>query len=124
VGESQRNLWLQAGHLKYTDTKPLTLLTTHTCTVTKSTVTVATEHLLIILPLHTHVGCALGLAVELASVLTMDTVKLSWCQGLHKGRETEQSAASFTYFCLLDVLGSYFTNESQSILNCQGDRRI
>jgi len=27
VGESQRNLWLQAGHLKYTDTKPLTLLT-------------------------------------------------------------------------------------------------
>jgi len=34
VGESQRNLWLQAGHLKYTDTKPITLLTTHTCSVT------------------------------------------------------------------------------------------
>jgi len=29
VAKSQRNLWLQAGHLKYKDTKPLTLLTTH-----------------------------------------------------------------------------------------------
>jgi len=77
VGESQRNLSPEAWHLKYTDTKPLALLTTHT--VTKNTLTVAALNLLITLPMHahTHLGCALGLAVELASELSVATVKPS-----------------------------------------------
>jgi len=59
MDESQRNLWLQAGYLKYTDPKHLTLPTTHTCTA-------AALHLLIALTLHphTHVDCILGLALE------------------------------------------------------------
>jgi len=70
VGESQRNLWLQAQHLKNIDTKPVT--TTHTGTVTKysdSSRTTPTHHR------QTHVGCTLGPAIEPASALTVDTTK-------------------------------------------------
>jgi len=71
VGESQRNLWLQAGHLQNIQIQSLSHYKLHIHALSLNTVTVATLHLLI----HTHVGCALGIAIEPASVLTVDAIK-------------------------------------------------